>query len=114
MNNIFISEVLVWLSRIIVILFAAFISLFALDIFGEKRPFFEKLLGFFIHLIPTFFIILSVIIAGKHKLIGGALFAIVGIVFTLFFNTYINIGRFAIFSLPLLLTGVLFIISYFI
>ena len=114
MNNIFISRVLVWTPRILVILFAAFISLFALDEFREKRPFFKKILGLFIHLIPTFFIILSVIIAWRFKLIGGVLFAIVGIVFTLFFKTYTNIGRFAMLSLPLFLTGALFIISYFI
>jgi hypothetical protein len=114
MNNVFISRVLVWTPRILVILFAAFISVFALDVFGEKRPFFEKILGFLIHLIPTFLIILSVIIAWRFKLIGGVLFAIVGIVFTLFFKTYTNIGRFAMLSLPLFLIGALFIISNFI
>ncbi|MBC8234314.1 hypothetical protein H8E77_32595 [bacterium] len=114
MNNVFISGVIVWTPRILVILFAAFISLFALDEFGEKRPFFEKILGFFVHLIPTFFIILSVIIAWRYKLIGGVLLALVGIVFMLFFKTYTNIGRFAMLSLPLFLTGALFIISYFI
>src|SRR5664280_249579 len=44
---------LFWTPRIICILFACFISIFALDVFQENHGFWNTLLALLIHLIPT-------------------------------------------------------------
>ena len=45
--------VLYWAPRILSIIFAGFISLFALDVFNEGHSFWETLLALAVHLIPT-------------------------------------------------------------
>ena len=47
------NNFLFWLPRILGILFAVFISIFALDAFGEGIPVLEAIIGFVIHLVPT-------------------------------------------------------------
>src|ERR1035441_3495384 len=44
---------LFWTPRIICILFACFVSIFALDVFQENHGFWNTLLALLIHLIPT-------------------------------------------------------------
>ena len=49
---------LCWTPRILCILFAAFLSLFALDVFGEGYSFWKTLLALLIHLVPVGVLIL--------------------------------------------------------
>jgi hypothetical protein len=107
----FVTMFVVWAPRILAILFATFISLFALDVFGGNEPFSKKLLGLSIHLIPTYFIILFVVVAWRLKFAGGVIFIFLGIFFTLYFKTYRGLANFSMISLPLFLIGVLFIVS---
>lgn len=65
-----------WLPRILSLLFIAFISMFALDVFGEPQWF----LALLIHLIPSFVLTIFTIIAWKYERSGGILFIIAGIV----------------------------------
>ncbi len=58
-----IKKFLYWLPRILGILFALFISIFALDSFGEGIPFPEAIVGFLIHLVPTYIMIVVLLIA---------------------------------------------------
>jgi len=87
-----------------------FISLFAFDVFQENGLSFNQVLGFIIHLIPTFLIFISLFIAWKYYLLGGIIFILVGIFFTVFFHTYKSISSFLILSLSLFIIGALFII----
>ncbi|MEI8059615.1 MAG: hypothetical protein WCG67_05610, partial [Ferruginibacter sp.] len=59
-----------WTARIMSIAFAAFISIFALDVFNESSNFWDTALGLLIHLIPTFLIILVLIISWRKEWIG--------------------------------------------
>lgn len=99
MRNIF-----YWLSRILSVLFIAFISIFAFDVFGEPQWF----LALFLHLIPSYFLIAITIVAWKHEMLGGFLFLTVGfllLVFTHFEVLFLGI--------PSLIIGALFLILYF-
>ena len=51
----------IWIPRILTIAFIIFISLFALDSFGTSDPWYMEVLGFLIHLIPTY-ILLAILI----------------------------------------------------
>lgn len=73
-----------WLPRILAILYTAFISLFALDVFGEPQWF----LALVIHLIPSFVLILLTVVAWKHERIGGFLFLAAGFAMVSFFHSF--------------------------
>ena len=47
------KKVLYWAPRVSCIAFALFLSLFAMDVFGEGLGFWRTLFALFLHLIPT-------------------------------------------------------------
>ncbi len=96
------KKLLYWLPRILSILFIAFISVFALDVFGEPQWF----LGLLIHLIPSFILIFLTIIAWKHGQIGGFLFFVAGFVMIIFFRSIII-------AIPAFIIGVLYLVNNF-
>jgi len=102
-----------WLPRILGILFALFISIFALDAFGEGIPFLDAVVGFLIHLAPTYIVIAVLLIAWKWGLVGGILFILTGLLHFFVANgmhwsAYLLIGG------PPILIGILFIAAYLI
>lgn len=99
------------LPRILAILYIAFISLFALDVFEGGYGFWGTIIALFMHLIPSFLLIAGLVVAWKRPTAGGAIFLVLGIIFTLWFRTYQRIDVFLLISLPLLVIGLLFIIS---
>jgi len=99
------------LSRILAILYIAFISIFALDVFEEGYGFWGTMVALFMHLIPSFLLIAGLVVAWKRPTAGGVIFLVLGIVFTLWFRTYQRIDVFLLVSLPLFVIGLLFIIS---
>jgi hypothetical protein len=92
---------LFWITRFLAVLFICFITIFAFD-----TPIFS--IGFLIHLIPTFILIITTLIAWKNGKIGGIIFIVLFLISILFFNSYKNISNFLIVSFPLLIIGLLF------
>ena len=105
------NKIIYWLPRIIVILFICFISLFALDVFGEFSGF-EILVALFMHLVPSFILIILLIISWKYELVGGILFLVLGVVFTFWFDLYENLVSFLLIGLPVYVVGILFLFSF--
>ena len=66
------------LPRILGILFALFIRIFALDAFCEGIPLLEAVIAFLIHLVPTYIMIAILLIAWKWGVVGGILFILAG------------------------------------
>jgi hypothetical protein len=92
-------------------MFAAFISLFALDVFNETQGFQQTITGFLIHLIPTFMIVGVLILSWRREWIG----AIVYVGIAVFYAFMINFRRWdwiAVISTPLLVIGILFLVSW--
>ncbi len=111
-----------WAPRIICILAILFISLFAADAFTPERTMWQQLSGFVIHLIPSFVLLALLILAWKKELIGGIIFTLIGsilspIIFQHNYNmnhsTWISLGIILSISIPFVLVGILFIVSYF-
>jgi len=101
-----------WAPRILTILFALFSSVFALDVFGQKKAFLETLAALVLHLVPTFLVVVLLVLAWRWELIGVVVFAGLAI-------AYVGLlwGRFpwvtyAAISGPLLLVSVLFLLSW--
>lgn len=103
------KKYLYWTPRVLAILYILFISLFALDVFGGGYGFAELLIALFMHLIPTFILIIILLIAWKWEKVGGVIFIILSIGFTLFFNTYRHPMTLLTISGPVFLIGLLFL-----
>lgn len=65
------ERVLYWAPRALSLLFAGFISLFALDVFDAGYGFWETLLALAMHLIPTALILLVAALAWRWEWVGA-------------------------------------------
>ena len=65
---------LIWTPRSLAILYAGFISIFSLGVFSGGYSPLETFVALIIHLIPTFLIIITLLIAWKWPRSGGLLF----------------------------------------
>jgi len=110
-----------WVPRILCILIIIFLGVFASDAFVAEHSMFQQVSDFLIHLVPSLILLLLLIIAWKRELIGGILFTILSLVMSPFLysmnyeqnhNIFMSLGVILIIALPILLTGILFIISY--
>lgn len=102
------EKMLFWTPRILAILFASFVSLFALDVFMEGYDFWETSLALMMHLIPTGLILLSLAIAWRWERVGGILFVALGVLYIVR-SGYLVIVIYG----PLFLVGVLFLAHWY-
>jgi len=104
---------LFWLPRLLAILMAVSLSVFAFDVFSMPAPIWKRIGGFVIHTIPSILILTIVIISWKRSFWGTALFTLLFIGFTIVFHTYTNTMRFLILSLPVLIIALFYTSHYF-
>jgi hypothetical protein len=101
---------LFWAPRVLGILFAVFISLFALDVFEEGYGFWNTLLALTMHLIPTAIVAAVLVVAWRWEWVGAVLFAATGV---FYMATALQHPDWAlIISGPLFLIAVLFLINW--
>ncbi|MFA7717115.1 MAG: hypothetical protein WC875_00145 [Candidatus Absconditabacterales bacterium] len=66
--------------RIVAIILMLFISIFALDIFGNGYTFRQTVVGLFMHLIPTWILLITLILSRKkYPLVGAIAFTAFGL-----------------------------------
>lgn len=115
------TKIIHWSPRVIVILSILFVSIFAFDSFSSNNSIWKQLLEFLIHLIPSYILLIALLIAWKFELIGGIIFIIVSLGFApfIFFHNYqmnhsigISLGVIMMINFPFLLAGFLFILDY--
>lgn len=103
---------LFWAPRLLGIAITLFISIFALDVFGQGYSFGEWAVAFFMHLIPTFVVLAALLIAWRWERIGGALFIFLGLLYIwMFWEPRRSLGYLLI-SGPLFVTGALFLLNH--
>lgn len=93
------------------ILFIIFVSLFALDVFGEGLTWWQAIAALLIHLIPSYVLVGVTVLAWKKPLIGGLLFVAVGLILS--WGTD-NLYQSVILIVPPIFTGLMFELDYFI
>lgn len=101
-----------WAPRVLGILIALFISMFALDVFGQGTSFWETLVALLMHMIPTALIVVALTIAWRWEWIGGLLFIALGALYIAWFWSPGNWAAYLIISGPLFLVGILFLFSW--
>jgi hypothetical protein len=111
-----------WIPRILCILAILFISIFALDSFAEGESLWNQLGAFMIHLIPSFFLLIILIVSWKWELTGGILFMVIGLgltpfVYNLNYNmnnsVLMSLGIVLLITIPFVIVGGLFILGYY-
>ena len=99
-----------WSPRILGILVALFLGLFALDAFGAGKPFPLAIADFLLHLTPTFSVLALVALAWRSPWIGAVGFAGLAVGYAVAARQHP--AWIAAISGPLLLAGALFFWSW--
>jgi hypothetical protein len=100
-------RVLFWAPRVLCTLFAAFLSMFALDVFSEGYALGETILALLIHLVPTLIVVISLVIAWRWEWVGAILFIALAL-----FYLISSGGESWIVTGPLFLIGILFLFNW--
>ena len=111
-GNIYLS----WALRILLILTILLWGTFSLDVFSEGYNFWETIGAFLIHNIPSFVMIIVLVIAWKHENAGGILLMAVVLAFVIFFTWKrgeLMMGTLILVSIPFLI-GALFVLNYYV
>lgn len=106
------KRLLYWGPRVLAILFAVFISIFALDVFGEHLPFWRLTVALFLHLVPTFVLLLVLWLAWKREWIGGIGYVALGVFYIWDFGGRFPWYTYALIAGPLFLVGMLFALNW--
>jgi hypothetical protein len=115
-------KIIHWTPRILCILAILFVSMFALDSFSPGIPLWKQIVGFFMHMIPSFVLTIFLLVAWKWELIGGAIFIILGLglmPFIYMMNYHMNhsvwmsLEVILLINAPFVVVGILFILSHF-
>ncbi|HLN21722.1 MAG TPA: hypothetical protein VK213_11575 [Bacteroidales bacterium] len=99
-----------WAPRILCILIIIFLSLFSFDVFGQDASFWKTLIAFLVHNIPSFVLIIILVLSWKWSWIGGLSYIALGFIYILWMaerssSDFIAYSLFAI--------GILFLSDWF-
>jgi hypothetical protein len=115
------KRVLLWAPRVLSMAYIAFLSIFALDVFGEQLGLWKTALALIMHLaFPCFLLLAALILAWRREWIGAVVFTIWGLFYVITtaaaanpwtsemrLNLALGIGG------PAFLIAVLFLIDWF-
>ena len=103
---------LFWTPRILCLLFAGLISLFALDVFEGNHGFWNTTLALLMHLIPTGLLLIILAVSWRWEWVGGLLFPALGAFYLIAFGGKFHWSVYVIISGSLFLLGVLFLLNW--
>ena len=111
--NKHLKQLLVWTPRVLGILFALFLSIFALDVFGAGYTIGETIVALFMHLIPTFVLLIALGLAWRWQWVGALVF--LGFVAWYLIQAWGNFPFFVLLLIagPPLLIGLLYLVDWF-
>jgi hypothetical protein len=106
-----VRRLLFWTPRVATLLFAAFVGLFALDVFGAGYDLWGTLLALLLHLLPGFGLLAAVAVAWRWPWVGAAALAGWAAWYVATFRAFVLSVYVGLALLPLLL-GVLFLLDW--
>lgn len=106
------NRFLLWAPRVLTIAFAAFLSIFALDVFGEGHGFWRTAGELLMHLIPTFLILLILAVAWRREWLGALFLIAVAALYVVTSRGRFPIGVYFTIAGPVTLAAILFLISW--
>jgi hypothetical protein len=106
------KRILVWTPRVLCLLFAAFLSIFALDVFDQHLGFWKTCAALLIHMIPTWLVLGLLFISWRREWIGAVLFNLLAAAYIVMAWGRFSLGTYAIISGPLFVVGILFLLNW--
>ncbi len=106
------ASIVFWTPRVLCLLFAAFLSMFALDVFDEARGLWPTLAALFMHLIPTWILLALLAISWRWEWVGAITFPAMGIFYLVNFWGRFHWSAYALITGPLILLGILFLLGW--
>jgi hypothetical protein len=103
------QQFLFWIPRALGLLLAAFLSLFALDAFGEGHGIGGTVVALLMHLIPALLVLTALAVAWRWEAVGGLLFIGLGGFYLVL--TPHRVDWWLVITGPLCLTGCLFLVA---
>jgi hypothetical protein len=103
---------LYWTPRVLGILFACFVSLFALDVFGEHYRPLQLLVALAMHLVPTALVVAALLVAWRWEGVGALLFIGLGVYYIAVSWGHFRWDAYLAIAGPLVLAGLLFLLSW--
>ena len=107
------KKFLFWAPRVLAILFALFISIFALDVFGVGYSVWETILALLIHLVPVYLILIALAIAWRWERLGSLLFIALGALYIITAWGAFPWAVYLIIAGPAFVIGILFLVDWF-
>jgi hypothetical protein len=103
------NRVLLWIPRSVTAILFILITMFiALEVFSENKPLADRIIGFSIHMMPAWVILLGFIASFFRTLLSGILYVVIAVYFTVFFHTYHSFSLFLFMSLPFFIIGFIY------
>jgi len=106
------KPLLFWTPRVLCLLFAVFLSLFALDVFNEGYGFWKTILALFMHLVPTSIVLAVLAISWRWEWAGALLFACLCTWYLISTWGRMHWSTYVVISGPLFLVGTMFLIDW--
>jgi hypothetical protein len=101
-----------WTPRVLGVLFAMFLSLFALDVFGGGYGFWGTMLALLMHLVPVYLVVGALFVAWRWEPVGAILFAALGVAYLVMAWGRFHWSVYALISGPIFLIGALFVVDW--
>ena len=105
------KRVIYWTPRVLSIFYAIFISLFALDVFGEGYGFWETIIALLIHLVPVYILVAVLLLSWRWPWVG----AVVNFAFAILYIVTGNRMHWSVYmviSLPLAVISVFWFLNW--
>lgn len=106
------NGLLLWAARVLGIGMALFLSIFALDAFGEGGIL-RNVAAFLIHLVPSFLVLAVVIFAWRREAVGAVGFTALALIYIVMTWGRFPLSVYLLIAGPLALTGLLFLASWY-
>jgi hypothetical protein len=106
------ERLLRWTPRVLALLFAAFVSVFALDVFSEGYTFGQTIVALMMHLIPTALVLGALAFAWRWPSAGGIVFFALAAWYVVGTWGRFHWSAYAVIAGPLFLLGLLFEIDW--
>lgn len=105
--------VVYWTPRILCIAFAAFLSIFAMDVFSMPVDLWHKSVALVMHLVPTGIVLIALMIVWRREWIGAVVFPLLAILHLVMTKWgQLHWSGYAVIEGPLFLLGVLFLLNW--
>jgi len=107
------AKFILWAPRVFTILLISFLVIMAFDNFSAGTRTQEQWKGFAISMAPALLLLAGIILALKYPLASGLLIIILGGTMNILLRTSGKTLPFVVLSTPIIVTGLLFVLSHF-